>query len=98
MTMTTFVILVTILSSVSSLLTQAIKKTFSNAKPVLVIAIVSALVGWAGGAMAYVLMDINWNPSSIICLFLLAPTIWLGATLGYDKVRELLAQIGSPKV
>ena len=94
MTLALFMILVTILSLISLLFTQAIKKNFNNTKPTLVAAILSAVIGWIGGYMAYILMGIAFNSSSIICLILLAPTIWLVATLGYDKVMEVLKQIG----
>ena len=93
MTLALFVTLVTILSLINSLITQAIKKTFNANKPTLVVAIVSAITGWIGGYMTYILMEIPFNPSSIICLILLAPTCWLVATLGYDKVMEVIKQI-----
>lgn len=94
MTLALFMVLVTILSLISSLFTQAIKKTFNNTKPTLIAAILSVIIGWIGGLMAYILMGITFVPSSIICLILLAPTIWLISTLGYDKVMEVLKQIG----
>lgn len=95
MTLTIFITLLTILSMVSSLFTEAIKKTFNVTKPTLVVMIISAVVGWGGGAITYVLKDIPFNNiSNIICLGLLAPTIWLSATLGYDKVMEIIKQIG----
>lgn len=95
MTITLFIVLVTMLSLVDSLLTQAIKKTFDNTKPTLVAAIIAALTGWGGGVCAYVLMGIAFTPASAVCLILLAPVIWLGATLGYDKVIEVIKQIGA---
>ena len=95
MTLTLFMVLVTILSLINSLFTQAIKKTFNNTKPTLVAAILSVVIGWVGGSMAYILMGIAFVPTSIICLILLAPTIWLISTLGYDKVIEVLKQIGA---
>lgn len=94
MTLTLFIVLVTILSLVNSLITQAIKKTFNNTKPTLVAAILAIIVGWIGGIMAYILMGIIFVPTSIVCLILLAPTIWLVSTLGYDKVMEIIKQIG----
>ena len=93
MTLTLFITLVTMLSLVSSLITQAIKKSFNVTKPTLVVAIIAAVTGWGGGAMAYSLMGVPYNSSNIICLVLLAPTIWLMATLGYDKVMEVIKQI-----
>ena len=98
MTLTLFITLVTILSLVSSLLTQAIKKTVEVKRPTLIVAIIAAIAGWGGGAAAYVLMKIPFDLSSIICLFLLAPTCWLTATLGYDKVMEVIKQIGLMKI
>jgi hypothetical protein len=93
MTLTLFITLVTILSTISSLITQAIKKITNTLKPTIVVAIVSAVCGWIGGVMAYILMGISFNPSSIVCLILLAPTIFLTATLGYDKVMEIIKQL-----
>lgn len=93
MTLTLFVTLVTILSLVSSLFTEAIKKVFNVTKPTLLVGILSAVIGWIGGLIAYLLMGIAFTQSSIICLILLAPTIWLVATLGYDKVMEVIEQI-----
>lgn len=94
MNLTLFVTLVTILSLVSSLITEALKKTVEIKKPTLVVAIISAITGWGGGVIAYILMGIAFTAPSIICLILLAPTIWLTATLGYDKVMEVIKQIG----
>ena len=94
MTISYFIILVTFLSSVASLLTEALKKTFiGDDNTIVLVAIVSALVGWAGGAIAYVLLGVAFTLSNIICLFLLAPTIWLIATLGYDKVMEVITKL-----
>lgn len=93
MTLTLFISLVTALSLVSSLITEAIKKSFNAIRPTLIVAIVSAITGWGGSAIAYQFMGIPYNTSNIICLILAAPTIWLTATLGYDKVMEVIKQI-----
>lgn len=95
MTISMFIVLVTILSLASSLITEAIKKTIGTEKPTLIVLIVSAVTGWGGGIAAYILMGIAFNPISIVCLILLAPIVWLVATLGYDKVIEVIAQIGA---
>lgn len=94
MTLTLFIVLVTILSLANSLFTQAIKKTFKITKPTLVALILALVVGWGGGIAAYILMSIVFIPASIVCLILLAPTIFLTSTLGYDKVMEVIKQIG----
>lgn len=94
MTLTIFLTLVTILSAVSSLFTEAIKKNFQINNPTLVVLVISAVIGWGGGAATYTLMHIPFIPNNIICLVLLAPAIWLSATLGYDKVKEIIEKIG----
>ena len=93
MTVNLFITLTMILATISSLITEAIKKVFGNTTPTLVDAILAAVTGWGGGAAAYILMSIPFTTSSIICLVLLAPTIWLCSTLGYDKVKEVIEQI-----
>lgn len=93
MTVNLFIILVSILALASSLITEAIKKTIGTTKPTLVVAIISAITGWGGGIAAYILMGIPFTAVTIVCLILLAPCIWLGATLGYDKVIEVIKQI-----
>ena len=93
MTLALFTSLATGLSLVSSLLTEAIKKQFNATKPTLIVAIIAAITGWAGGAIAYTFMGIPYTAPNIICLVLLAPTIWLMATLGYDKVLEVIKQL-----
>lgn len=99
MTVPIFLAMVTSLSLVDSLLTEAIKKSFKVTKPTLVAAVLAIIVGWGGGACAYLLKDIPFTTNSIICLGLMAPIIWLCATLGYDKVMEIIRQIlGSNKV
>ena len=95
MTLTLFVSLVSILSLISSLFTEACKKVFNVTKPTLLVAILSGIFGWGGGAVAYILMGIAFTTSSIICLFLLPFAIWLTATLGYDKFMEIIQQITS---
>ena len=96
MTLTIFMSLVAILSIIASAFTEAIKKNFTVKSATLVVLIISAIIGWGGGAITYCFMKIPFNNvSNILCLFLLAPTIWLSATLGYDKVKEIITKIGT---
>jgi len=94
MTLTLFITLLTILALVSSLITEAIKKVYKATKPTLVDAIISAVAGWGGGIVAYILMGIPFSAANVVCVILLAPAIWLCSTLGYDKVVEVITQIG----
>lgn len=93
MTLTLFITLVTILALISSLVTEGLKKTINIKQPTVIVAIISAITGWLGGLASYILMGIAFTPSSIVCLILLAPTLFLVATNGYDKVIELISQI-----
>ena len=94
MTLTIFMTLVTILAAVASMVTEAIKRNFEIKNATLLVLIISAVIGWCGGAITYALMGIPFATNNIICLVLLAPAIWLCATLGYDKVKEIIEKIG----
>lgn len=99
MTVTLFVTLFTVGSMVCGLLTEAIKKAYENAKKDFsanIIALADALVvGGLGTASAYMLMNIPWTVNNIICLVLMIVMIWLGAMLGFDKVKQTLQQIAN---
>ena len=84
-------------SLAASLLTEAVKKWYENAKKdysantiALVLAVV---VGGFGTAIAYTLLDIPWTVNNIICLGLMIVAIWVGAMVGYDKVVQMLKQL-----
>lgn len=98
MTVTLFISLFTIGSALCALLTEAVKKAFENAKkdasPNVLALIDAVVVGGLGTAVAYILMDINWTANNIICLILMIVCIWMGAMLGFDKVKQLIQQIG----
>ena len=97
MTVTLFITIFTIGSIACGLITEAIKKTYQNADKAYspnVIALVDAIVvGGIGTAGAYMLMNIPWTVNNIICLVLMIVVVWLGATLGFDKVKQTLEQI-----
>lgn len=93
MTVNLFLILIMALAIINSLITEAIKKVYEIKKPTLLVAILSAGTGWLGGITAYILLGIAVTPASVVALILLAPAIWLVATLGYDKVKEIILQV-----
>lgn len=98
MTTTIFMFLLSTLSLLCSLFTEAVKKVSNTKEPTVVAAVLSAVCGWGGGAAEYFLLDIPFNTQSIVCLVLLAPFVWLSATLGYDKVKEVVMQILGSKI
>lgn len=101
MTITMFILLMTICSAVSSLLTEGIKNWFTNAgknySSNLIAMINAVVVGCGGTAIAYVLIGIAFTLPNILCLVLMAAAVWLGSMVGYDKVIQLIAQITTAK-
>ena len=90
MTTSLFVTLLTILSVISSLFTEAIKKTFPDVSSTIMVLVLSAIIGWGGCAIAYVLAGIPFTLITITTLIIMAPTVWLCATLGYERITEVI--------
>ena len=101
MTITMFMMLITICSIVSSFLTQGVKQWFQNAGKAYsanVLALINAaVVGCGGSIVSYILMNIPFNASNITCIVLMTVATWLGSMIGYDKVMQLIAQITAIK-
>ncbi|SHN59598.1 hypothetical protein SAMN02745247_02073 [Butyrivibrio hungatei DSM 14810] len=99
MTITLFISIFTVGAMVSGLLTEAIKKAYQNANKdysANVIALVDAVVvGGLGTTCAYMLLGIPWTVNNIICLFLMIVVVWVGSMIGYDKIMQLLNQLGN---
>ena len=97
MNITLFTILITVLSSVSAILTQAIKKAYDNAGKKYsanVLALINAvLVGCGGTSVAYGLLGIAFSLTNVICIFLMGLVVWIGSMIGYDKVKQLVEQL-----
>lgn len=98
MTVEIFLILLTILATITSFFTEGIKKVLDSlevryASNVLVL-VVAVLVSGAGMAVYYLWNDIAWTTLNIICIFLMMCANWLGAMVGYDKVKQAIMQLG----
>lgn len=98
MTMTLFIALYTVLAgAVSSLITEAVKKWYTNEnKPYsanVIALVVSVVSGGLGTAVYYILNNVPWTVNNIICVFLMIVAIWVTSMVGYDKVKQLLDQI-----
>ena len=92
MTMTLFMFLLSFGASVTSLLTEALKKVFENV-PSNIIALASALVVGLGGTSAiYVILEIPFDIKNIVCIIILTFFIWLGSMVGYDKIMQTFEQ------
>lgn len=93
MTIQLFIFLFTIGSTVSSLLTQALKKSFENVSSNIIALVNACVVGVLGTVSAYILMGIAFSLSNIVCIFLMALCVWIGSMVGYDKVQQTLYQL-----
>lgn len=99
MTVTAFLIILAACAAITSLLTEGIKKFLDEqrvayASNVLVL-IIAVIVGCGATAIYYVNYQIPFNALNSVYLALTGVANWLGATLGYDKVRQTIAQIGA---
>lgn len=99
MTVTLFVSILTIGAVASGLLTEAIKKWYSNAGKKYsanVIALVDAVViGCGGTSVTYMLIGIPWSINNVICMILMGICVWIGSMIGYDKIIQLVKQLSN---
>ena len=97
MTIQLGIIIFTIEAIVASLITEAIKKTYQNAGATysanLIALIDSLVVGGCGTATIYALYGIPFTLTNSLVLGIMILAVWLGATLGYDKVIQTIEQI-----
>lgn len=97
MTVELFLILLTILSIITSMFTEGIKKFLDSLKVKyasnVIVLFVAVIVGGVGTSIFYIWNNFEWTTLHIICIFLMMCANWLGAMLGYDKVMQAIAQI-----
>lgn len=97
MTVSLFVTILTIGSTVNALLTEAIKKMYANAGKQYsanVVAFADAIIiGGLGTAAVYMLMGIPWTVNNIICLVIMVVAVWVASMVGYDKIIQSIKQI-----
>lgn len=96
MTVETFLILLTIFSTVTSLCTEATKKLLDSigikyASNVIVL-IDAVCVGGLGMLAFYLLKGYPLNTANIIFIVLMVVSNWLGSMIGYDKVKQAIQQ------
>lgn len=101
MDVTLFIAILSGAAMLTSLLTEAVKKFYSNMNKTCsanIIALINAIVvGCGGTAVIYMLMGIDWTVNNIICLVLMAFAVWLASMLGFDKVIQTINQIAKNK-
>lgn len=101
MTVTVFLIILAACASATSLLTEGVKNFLDEAKVKyasnIVVLIIALIVGCGATAIYYIISGIPGTPLNVACLFLMGIANWLGATLGYDKVKQTVLQLGGGK-
>lgn len=102
MTMAVFLVLLTVCAAVTSLFTEGVKKLLddmhvSYASNILVL-IVAVVIGCGATALYYVNYNVPFNALNSVYLALMGVANWLGAMLGYDKVKQAVSQIGQKNV
>lgn len=102
MTITIFLIMLAIGATITSLVTEGVKRTLESLKvryaSNVVALAVSIVVGPVAAVVYYIFNDVEWTTVSIICIFLMAIGNWLTAMIGYDKVKQAILQITSKEV
>lgn len=97
MTVTAFLIILTACAAATSLFTEGAKKFLDEVKinyaSNVVALVIAMLVGCGVTAIYYISCDIPGTFLNLVYLLLMGIANWIGATLGYDKVRQTIAQI-----
>lgn len=97
MTVNMFLILLVVFASVSTLLTEALKKFFENLKKdasANLIALIDAIVVGGGGSVGvFIWLGIAFTPANIVAIVALVMCVWIGSMIGYDKVVQLVKQL-----
>lgn len=99
MTVTIFLVLLTVCATVTSLLTEGIKKFLDESKigyaSNILVLLVALIVGCGATALYFVNYSVPFNALNSVYLALMGIANWIGAMVGYDKVKQAISQIGA---
>lgn len=94
MTVEIFLTLLVFFSTATSLTTEAFKKLLGEKVAYNALVLVIALVvGCVGTAIYYVSKGIPWTLINVNYLILMGIANWIGAMVGYDKIKQLIEQL-----
>ena len=92
-----YIIMLTICATLSSLLTEAIKVTAKNAgkqwSSNLIALIDAIIVGGGTPIVVYIYNDVPFSAKNILTIVCLIFLTWIGSTIGFDKVKQMILQI-----
>ena len=97
MNITAFLFLFSIFSVLTGLVVEAIKKFISdkeNRSYNIIVLIVALIIGIVGTLLYYYMSGTVISMTSLIFAILMGFASALGAMIGYDKVKEAIAQLG----
>ena len=101
MTIQTFLVLLAVFSTFTSLFTEAVKLFLDSLKikyaSNLVVLAAAVFIGGAGMTCFYLFGGIPWTVQNTVCIFLMVAANWLVAMLGYDKVMQAITQLKGGK-
>jgi len=90
MTVEMFLMLLASFTAITTLVTEAIKKIFTDENTTFVALIVALVVGIVGTSTYYYLTDIAFTGKNIVCIVLMALAAGLAATTSFDKVAKII--------
>lgn len=97
MTVSLFIMLLTVFSVVTGIVTEGAKKLLAETSfkcPNNILAfIISCIVGIGGTAVYYVLGSIPFTTVNVVCMLLMGLATSMGAMVGYDKVIQTIEQM-----
>lgn len=97
MSLQAFIILLAACATVTSLLTQAVK-SFLEAQKIkyasnVIVLVIAMVVGCAGAMVYYYVFAMPFTVLNCIMAIFLGLANWVGAMVGYDKVKQALEQM-----
>lgn len=99
MTIETFLMVLLIVSTLTGLFTEALKKCFDGCKRKyysnLLAGATAVVLSLAIGIAYIVLEGLAWSDKMAVYLIALVFLSWLSAMVGYDKVMQAISQIKS---
>lgn len=97
----TFLMGLMVVSVLTSLATEAIKKVFVengvNCRSNTVAGVISAVLSIGIGVSHVIVNCLDFNAQTITCIIALCFMSWLCAMLGYDKVIQAIGQFNTTK-
>ena len=97
-TMEIFLLGLTICATMSSLVTEAVKKTFpafdKKVGSTILAAICSVIVAVAVCLLYILFADMVFTAKLVAAIVVFVIMSWIGSTIGYDKVRQAIESFG----